>query len=251
MMNDITYVGRCTASTAQRHAHESWEIIYCTAGSGSLACEQGVFPYRPGEVVIIPPMMGHTSSASPDHDGIMLHMDSPMLTHPQPVIVPDDCNHFLQDAFRAALHHFCSNGPERTALLMCYGELICCYLIAYQQEQPTTGIACEIERCILSSYADHAFKLDTYFSTLPFSSGYLRKLFQRAYGVTPQQYLIEKRLQAAAEALLHAARSGHSVGDIASQCGFRDPLYFSKMFKKKYGVAPSQFAGTQDDPSPI
>ena len=33
-----------------------------------------------------------------------------------------------------------------------------------------------------------------------------------------------------------------SISDISRQCGFREPLYFSRMFKKKYGVSPSRYA---------
>ena len=32
--------------------------------------------------------------------------------------------------------------------------------------------------------------------------------------------------------------------EIAYLIGFNDPLYFSKMFKKRYGVAPSQYFST-------
>ena len=36
-MNDITYVGKHNVMfTVSRHAHESWEFIYCTSGSGAL-----------------------------------------------------------------------------------------------------------------------------------------------------------------------------------------------------------------------
>ena len=35
-MNDITYVGRHSlVHTVSRHAHESWEFVYCTYGSGT------------------------------------------------------------------------------------------------------------------------------------------------------------------------------------------------------------------------
>ena len=30
------------------------------------------------------------------------------------------------------------------------------------------------------------------------------------------------------------------VGEVARRCGYSDPLYFSKAFKKKYGVSPQQ-----------
>ena len=57
--------------------------------------------------------------------------------------------------------------------------------------------------------------------------------------VTPHRFLSDCRLQASAELL--AGQSASSVADIARMCGFREPLYFSKMFKKKFGVAPSHY----------
>ena len=38
-----------------------------------------------------------------------------------------------------------------------------------------------------------------------------------------------------------AASIANTIADIAPLCGFHDPLYFSKMFKKKYGTAPRYY----------
>ncbi len=35
--------------------------------------------------------------------------------------------------------------------------------------------------------------------------------------------------------------SHYSVTQIAEACGFAEPLYFSRVFKKYYGVAPSYY----------
>ena len=47
--------------------------------------------------------------------------------------------------------------------------------------------------------------------------------------------------------------TGVSVTDVARMCGFREPLYFSRMFKKKYGVAPSFYVQSRQgtDNAPI
>lgn len=78
--------------------------------------------------------------------------------------------------------------------------------------------------------------------SLPFSCDYLRKLFQKELGVTPHRYLVDKRLKMAAELLVSDANAGaRTIADIAPLCGFHDPLYFSKMFKKRYGTAPRYY----------
>ena len=78
--------------------------------------------------------------------------------------------------------------------------------------------------------------------SLSFSCDYLRKLFQKELGGTPHRYLVDKRLKMAAELLVSDANAGaRTIADIAPLCGFHDPLYFSKMFKKRYGTAPRYY----------
>lgn len=244
-MNDITYVGRHTTMyTVSRHVHESWEYIYCTAGVGTVVFDDSSLTYKKGDVVVIPPMIPHSNTSQQGVNNIHLNMTSPILNMKDPAVIADDSNQFLLNAFKAAFYHYYSDCKERTALLSSYGNLISYYLIAYQKGHPRSAIVEEIEHNIISNYSDYDYKLDSYLASLPFSCDYLRKLFQKEYGLTPHQYLNNKRLQIAAEALINVDNSGSTVADIALMCGFRDPLYFSKMFKKRYGVAPSQYCST-------
>ena len=46
----------------------------------------------------------------------------------------------------------------------------------------------------------------------------------------------------AAELLVTDDSAGaRTIADIAYLCGFRDSLYFSKMFRKKYGISPRNY----------
>jgi len=63
-------------------------------------------------------------------------------------------------------------------------------------------------------------------------------LFEHHIGMTPSNYLIECRLLKAKE-LLHTCNC--SVKQIAECVGYSDNLYFSKAFRKKFGVSPSEF----------
>lgn len=61
----------------------------------------------------------------------------------------------------------------------------------------------------------------------------------RAYtGCSPQQYLINYRLQRAKEWMLHTHLS---IKQIASLAGFEDQLYFSKLFKKHEKMSPYHY----------
>lgn len=239
-MNDITFVGlHTTVFTVSCHMHDHWEYVYCTEGGGTFNFENSSLPYKKGDVVVIPPHVPHSNDSQQGFNNIHINMASPILTLKEPTIIVDDSNQFLLQAFKAAFYHFYSDRKERTALLSAYGNLISYYLIAYQTGNPHSSIVDEIEHHIINHYADCDYKLDDYLDSLPFSCDYLRKLFQKEFGVTPHQYLNNKRLQIAAETLLNCS---DTVADIAVMCGFRDPLYFSRMFKKKYGISPSQYS---------
>ena len=239
-MNEITYAGRHEMMmTVKRHAHESWEFVYCTEGVGAFSFDHSTLNYRKGDVVIIPPYLPHENVSASGFENIHLNISMPTLMEMEPSIIQDNANHFLLDAFRAALFHYQSSRPEKAIFLSAYGNLICCYLAAYHQKYHRSPVVEDIERDILEHFDDSGYELDEYLRSLPFNYDYLRKLFQKEMLVTPHQYLNNKRLQVAAEALVGAEMTGISVTDVARMCGFREPLYFSRMFKKKYGVAPS------------
>jgi AraC-like DNA-binding protein len=42
--------------------------------------------------------------------------------------------------------------------------------------------------------------------------------------------------------------SDNSVAEIGELCGYEDALYFSRVFKKHFGCAPSTFAKTRGKP---
>ena len=62
--------------------------------------------------------------------------------------------------------------------------------------------------------------------------------FQRYTNKSPVAYLTEYRLSHAVNLLMETDKS---VTLIASECGFSNSSYFSKIFKNKYGIPPLQF----------
>jgi AraC-like DNA-binding protein len=65
---------------------------------------------------------------------------------------------------------------------------------------------------------------------------YFRKMFKRYTGVPPVQYHLDLKVLRAKEMLLHSDRS---IKEISYQLGFQSVYYFSRLFKTKLGVSPS------------
>ena len=71
------------------------------------------------------------------------------------------------------------------------------------------------------------------------SDTYFRKIFISSFGISPQKYIISKRLSQARALMDNGTFT--SVSALAEAVGYRDPLYFSRAFKQKYGSSPSEF----------
>ena len=76
---------------------------------------------------------------------------------------------------------------------------------------------------------------------LEISRNYLSTLFQTILHTSPSEYLANFRLTRAKEQLTITTLS---IGTIAGMCGYHDPLVFSKAFKLKTGMTPSQYRKT-------
>ena len=63
-MNDIVYTGKHLITySVLPHSHDSWELIYCTSGSGEIVFESSAEPlkYQTGDLVVIPPGLVHSN----------------------------------------------------------------------------------------------------------------------------------------------------------------------------------------------
>ena len=70
-------------------------------------------------------------------------------------------------------------------------------------------------------------------------STFMRK-FIAIYDMPPNEYLGKLRLEIAEGLLLN---TNFSLGEIAEKCGFYDLSHFSKAFKRKRGLTPSEYRG--------
>lgn len=67
----------------------------------------------------------------------------------------------------------------------------------------------------------------------------LQGMFARM-GTTPTDYVLRRRLERA-KALLGAHGAGMSVCEIAFEVGFNDSSYFTRRFRHRFGMTPSEF----------
>ena len=247
-MNDIIYAGRHALTlNVSEHAHESWELIYCTSGGGEIRYRGRTLPYIQDNVVIVPPMFSHSNYSETGFTNIHINMIDSTLNYKEPVVLSCSSNAFLRQAFEAAFYYYSSNGAGRMTLLPIYGQLITAAAHILTSDSVYSDVVQQIVNDIVENYPDAEYDLNAYLQSLPFSFEYLKKMFKNEVGMTPRQFLTDKRLENAANHLAISG-GGSGISQIARASGFQEPLYFSRLFKKKYGVSPKNYTPDKLEP---
>lgn len=122
-------------------------------------------------------------------------------TLPENSVSPDELTMTSREGSRA----------DRTALVSAASY----YLEAHYSEELT-----------LSSLADN----------LHVSAAYLSRTFKAVRGTSPINYLTQLRMRRAKDLL---AQQQFTVAEVAQAVGYQDPYYFSKLFKRHFGAAPT------------
>jgi AraC-like DNA-binding protein len=97
----------------------------------------------------------------------------------------------------------------------------------------------------IRTYLEHHFREDLTLTDLAqmarCTPNYLNNLFRKYTGQPIHQFVLHRRLDAARTML---AKGTWAVKEVAYTLGFRDPLYFSRLFRRRFRCAPSAVRGS-------
>jgi len=83
---------------------------------------------------------------------------------------------------------------------------------------------------------DSDLKIDELHHLCGVSDTYFRKIFIARFGTSPKNYVLGKRISYAKSIIDSGEFS--TVRELALMVGYKDPLYFGKVFKQHYGASP-------------
>lgn len=95
-----------------------------------------------------------------------------------------------------------------------------------------------LDKFIAEHISEVNLKVDDMAAAVYMSRSNLFRRLKSIYGITPNEYLRNKRLLYAAELL---RQDQYTVSDICFMVGFNSPSYFASCFKKHFGILPTQY----------
>lgn len=99
-------------------------------------------------------------------------------------------------------------------------------------------ITLALEKIVDSHLSDADYGIEDFASDMNMSRSALYNIFKSKGLPAPMEYLRSRRLEEASRLLVDGR---YNISEVANMVGMKDPLYFSRCFKQRFGMSPSSF----------
>ena len=107
-----------------------------------------------------------------------------------------------------------------------------------QISAPENEFIIKVKTTIKENLDDSTFGVDQLCHVMTMSNSQLYRKLKAQTGLSAHELIQSSRLSLAKTLLKQTEKS---IAEIAYECGFSDPEYFSRVFKKEMGISPSEF----------
>jgi AraC-like DNA-binding protein len=230
---------------------DEYQINYITEGSGIIETRRGTFAIIPGTIIVIRPGEWHRYRPSKDtgwkehyvgFQGVYADhiFASGFFRDTKPVIhvgFQDQILKSFYSIFDVVRDE--KAGYQQVAsgiLIQVLGSIISCIK---NKDFEGKDIERKIRKARLyfRDNLDKNIDVEALASELNIGYSYFRKMFKKFTGISPVQYHLMLRLQRSKDLL---GSTDMSVKEIALSLGFQSIFYFTRIFKKKMGVPPTE-----------
>lgn len=234
------------------HFHAYYVFGFIESGRRHLCCKQAEYTVGPGDLLLFNPLDSH-ACAQIDGEALdyrcinvsteVMQSIAPDMTQAQhaPYFVPtvvhgSDATALLRDLHQMVMgEHSGFDKEESFYFLMEH------LLFAYTEPPPQKPSVLLPEIQSVCDFIEKHYAGPVTLDGLSQHSGLnkytLLRNFTKRHGITPYQYLVTTRVNAAKKLL----EEGLTPADAAFQAGFVDQSHFSRFFKQLIGLTPKQY----------
>ncbi|MDR2211992.1 MAG: AraC family transcriptional regulator [Spirochaetaceae bacterium] len=238
-------------SVAEGRVLPIFQVIYITQGEGTFNTDGRLYKVRPGSIMFVLP--GHAHSYKPLWEtgwqeywaGFMGDYFTRMLVEgiisPQHVFFDMGLRDDLLSIYKRILEEV-KNQQPLYQLRTCSAILtILAEMLTRQRRGDRPSYYQQIvekAKFLMESRVESAISLPDISGELGISASRFNEIFKTYTAMTPYQFFIQLKIYRA-ERLLEQEET--SVKEVSLSLGFEDQYYFSRLFKNKTGIAPSEW----------
>lgn len=222
---------------AREHTHPCWEIVVVTEGNGWVDTAKEHLDFTAGTLYVLPPHTPHTVHSHEGFLDVYVHVDTLPFSPGEITAVTD----MEELAVLAELMYtmYVKSRARYAASLAGLAELIVQMTSDRLTESGCHPLSLALRDYLAQHLSDPEVTMQTLAAHFNYTDDHLRRCFKEDFHTTPLDYLFDLRIRQAKRLLRQMPV--WTVEEIARQCGFLDPLYFSRVFKKTVGRSPRQF----------
>lgn len=228
------YVGPREAREQGEHCF--WEFTFVFAGRGILWGSQA-YTLKPGTACLIPPFVPHREEVARKLDTLWVGLHGDTLAD-----LPNGSIQVLQsESLLAPCEQLWLASQRLTALagpeLDGWTQVLLSRFLRLRLDASSQD-SDRLNRLIAYIQENMAREITVaeMADVCEYSEGYFYRWFRQHTGETPNEHMTRLRVKNAAHMIRHSTLS---LNHIAGHVGYRDPLYFSRVFKQVMGCSPS------------
>jgi AraC-like DNA-binding protein len=228
-----------------------FELVYITSGEGIFNADERSYQVKPGCLMLILPGMKHAYKPSFEtgwqeywagfKGDYFTRMLLEGIISPRQIFFNMGLHNEVRSIYERILEEIRTQ-PPLYQLRSCAGILtLLAEMLTHERrgEKPNYyQKIVEKAKFLMGSRVESALSLQDISDELGISSSRFNEIFKTYTAMTPYQYFIQLKIHRA-EGLLEEEYS--SVKEVALSLGFEDQYYFSRLFKNKTGIAPSEW----------
>lgn len=233
-------------------------FLYVYDGEGQLKIDGVGYPLAAGSVFQIPVPHQLLLLTSPGQelcyytvqydfkwaywDGGTIRVDDPAETslpfdYALRIVDPDSLYQKMKTLYQTWCEKKSGFGGQSRMIFLQMLQQVCEQLNRVTQDDPTLQ---SIDSCIhyIRSHYDQPLDREALARKASLSTSYFSIMFKKYTGCSPVQYITRVRLDKAKQML---RESSMAISEVALEVGFRDPLYFTRVFTHQIGVSPKEY----------
>jgi len=235
------------------HSHDFFEIEFALSGSVNHLVNDKVTTFRGGDIWFLSPSTVHHFYCDAQHPGVerFLLCFSPSVisdtvwkavdVHAIPFHIHLEGDDFrtFQSMFRLLLSQTVNKTLPRTSFVKWTLEWIVLQLFDKHSPTPMATDISQLHPALvyIHSHFRENITVEDVAKTVHFSIAHFSRLFHKNIGISYRDYVLNLRLSYAFSLLFSPTSK---VYEVCFQCGFNSPEYFSRAFRKKFGISPEQ-----------
>ncbi len=217
------------------HMHNCYEIIYILSGSGTVVVEDKTHPIAQDMYYVVSPQTYHTERFEGYGEILFIGFE-----YSNKGLIPQNGVYRAGDMsiliyLKKIIDEYKQQNAEYEFAAQAFLELL---LVSTMRNINGASRKCkdiEYIKTYIEQYSNQKINFGQLAKLSGYSYDYFRHVFKQRFGVSPQDYLIEVRLENA-KRLLKATKL--TCTEIAYNCGFSSGAQMSLLFKRKFGASP-------------